>query len=135
MTTKDWFGRAWKIDGEIRALMREAQAAKDLVLRIAPRMGNVKVQTSRENFTENAMVRYLDYSEAIHRQTERLFAVKLEIYEAILQVDDRDLRMLLSLRYLSFLTWEQIAEEMEVEVRHVYRLHKRALAQAQEVIF
>ena len=53
----------------------------------------------------------------------------------ILQVDSRELRTLLSLRYLSYLTWEQIAEEMEVDVRHVYRLHKAALLEAELLIF
>nr|DAV39989.1 MAG TPA: ECF sigma factor [Caudoviricetes sp.] len=81
------------------------------------------------------MVRYLDYSDRIARRTEELFAVKIEAYEMILQVDSRELRTLLSLRYLSYLTWEQIAEEMEVDVRHVYRLHKAALLEAELLIF
>ena len=126
MTAKEWLGRAWEIDKEIRALKREALAAKDLALSITARLDGEKVQTSKENYAENAMVRYLDYSDRIARRTEELFAVKIEAYEMILQVDSRELRTLLSLRYLSYLTWEQIAEEMEVDVRHVYRLHKAA---------
>ena len=109
MTAKEWLGRAWEIDKEIRALKREALAAKDLALSITARLDGEKVQTSKENYAENAMVRYLDYSDRIARRTEELFAVKIEAYEMILQVDSRELRTLLSLRYLSYLTWEQIA--------------------------
>lgn len=135
MTAKEWLGRAWEIDKEIRALKREALVAKDLALSITARLDGEKVQTSKENYAENAMVRYLDYSDRIARRTEELFAVKIEAYEMILQVDSRELRTLLSLRYLSYLTWEQIAEEMEVDVRHVYRLHKAALLEAELLIF
>ena len=124
MTAKEWLGRAWEIDKEIRALKRAARAAKDLALSITARLDGEKVQTSKENYAENAMVRYLDYSDRIARRTEELFAVKIEAYE-----------MILSLRYLSYLTWEQIAEEMEVDVRHVYRLHKAALLEAELLIF
>ena len=60
MTAKEWLGRAWEIDKEIRALKREALAAKDLALSITARLDGEKVQTSKENYAENAMVRYLD---------------------------------------------------------------------------
>ena len=98
MTAKEWLGRAWEIDKEIRALKREALAAKDLALSITARFDGEKVQTSKENYAENAMVRYLDYSDRIARRTEELFAVKIEAYEMIMQVDSRELRTLLSLR-------------------------------------
>ena len=78
MTAKEWLGRAWEIDKEIRALKREALAAKDLALSITARLDGEKVQTSKENYAENAMVRYLDYSDRIARRTEELFAVKIE---------------------------------------------------------
>ncbi len=129
MTAKEWLGRAWEIDSEIRSLKREALSAKDLAFRVTAYLDDVKVQTSKEHVTENAMVRYLDYSERIVERMAELFSVKLEIYEAILRVDSTTCRTLLSLRYLQYLTWEQIAEEMDVDVRHVYRLHKSALEQ------
>lgn len=135
MTAKDWLGRAWNIEGEIRALKREALSAKDMAMSVTPRPADVKVQTSKVNHTESAIVRYLDYSDRLAMRLESLFAVKLEIYELILKVDSRELRTLLSLRYLSYLTWEDIAEEMEIDVRHVYRLHKHALAEVEKLIF
>lgn len=131
MTTKEWFERARELNREIRALKREADMAQDVAMGIASFGIGVKVQTSKENHKENAMVRYLDYANLISQQIEKLFAVKLEIYQIILLIEQRDFRTLLSLRYLSNLTWEEIAEEMEVDVRHVYRLHKNALSEAE----
>lgn len=134
MTTKEWFERARELNREIRALKREARDAQDVAMGIANFGDGVKVQTSKTNHKENAMVRYLDYSNQISRQIEQLFAVKLEIYQVILLIEQRDFRTLLSLRYLSNLTWEQIADEMEVDVRHVYRLHKSALLEAESLL-
>ncbi len=43
------------------------------------------------------------------------------------EVDDPELQSLLEQRYLNFRTWEQIAVDMGYNVRHVYRMHDKAL--------
>ena len=43
------------------------------------------------------------------------------------QVEDPELQTLLEKRYLNFHTWGQIAVDMGYNVRHLYRIHDRAL--------
>lgn len=50
-----------------------------------------------------------------------------EIFHAIQQVQDGRYRELLLNRYLRMMTWEQIAVEMNYDIRHVWRLHGEAL--------
>lgn len=45
----------------------------------------------------------------------------------IKEVDDPELQSLLEQRYLNFRTWEQIAVDMGYNVRHLYRMHDKAL--------
>lgn len=35
------------------------------------------------------------------------------------------------MRYLRYMTWEQIAVELEYNVRHIYRMHYDALSKIQ----
>lgn len=115
---EEWLKRGWKLDQEIRALKREQRLAA-------------------ENAEENncGAANALRYTMQIQEKTERLFSVKLELFECIMRLENRSHRVLLTLRYLSFLTWEEIAEILEVNVRHVYRLHREALIEAGTYIF
>lgn len=110
--------RGWKLEQEISALKREQMQA---------------TEQAEENNCGAANA--LRYTMQIQERTEMLFSVKLELFECIMRLENRAHRVLLTLRYLSFLTWEEIAQLMEVDVRHVYRLHREALSEAEAYIF
>jgi len=54
--------------------------------------------------------------------------------DVIAQVRDDTLRTVLTKHYAGGQTWEQIAEELHYTPRHIQRLHKKALAAAQDVL-
>ena len=127
MSTKEWLLRAWNIEKEIHALEREKESAKALATSVTAKYDDVKVQTSQGNSTENAILKYIEYENKIAERIDELYAVKREIFDAISKVDNTTYRTLLALRYLQFMTWERIAEEMRVDNRHIYKLHNKAL--------
>lgn len=127
MSTKEWLSRAWRIDNEIKALEQEAEKEKARATTITARYNDIKVQTSNGNNTEDAIVKYIDYIKKIENKIDERYDVKREIFEAISKVDNPTYRTLLTLRYLQFMTWEKIAEEMHIDGRHVYKLHNKAL--------
>ena len=57
----------------------------------------------------------------------RLVYLRTEIYAAIQQVTDRDVRRVLHLRYMGYRSWSAIAEEMKLSLRQIYRLHGEGL--------
>ena len=57
-----------------------------------------------------------------------------EIEKLLGEVGNPDYRLLLELRYLQGLTWEQIAKKMHYSWRHIIRLHGKALLQMQDVM-
>lgn len=54
-----------------------------------------------------------------------------DVMQVIKKVDDLELQTLLEQRYLNFRTWEQIAVDMGYNVRHLYRMHDKALKAVQ----
>ena len=76
---------------------------------------------------EDAVIKILALSEEINTDIDRLVDLKVEITHAIKKVDDVECALLLELRYLCFKTWEQIAVELNYDIRHIYRLHQQAL--------
>ena len=112
---REWLMRGWKIQQEIdslKLLQRQAlDAAKDVEAKQAA-----------------------CFATEIQEYTEQLFSIKIELFGCIMLIKKREHRILLTLRYLNGLTWEEIAEIQEVDVRHVYRLHKEALLAVSQMI-
>lgn len=125
---KQWLNRAHNIDKEIKSLKIERDKAFSRATSTVNGSGSEKVQTSKINATEGKYTVYADYVAEIDKRTAELYEVKAEILKAINKVDNSTYRLLLTLRYIRFMTWERIAEEMNYrDVRWVYRLHGRAL--------
>ena len=128
MDTKEWLERAWKIDNEIDALSDELVSAKERVLSVTAKCVGVKVQTSKTNRSDEAVLKYIEYKNRLSKRLDELYAVKSEIADVISKVGDATLRTLLELRYLRYFTWEQIAEKMDMSAYWVRTsLHAKAL--------
>ena len=82
---------------------------------------------------EDSMVRVLDYERHVNEEIDRLTAKRTEIEKDIYTVSDDTLREVLIRRYLLYQKWELIAEEMNYGVRHIYKLHLKALREFSEI--
>lgn len=76
---------------------------------------------------EKAIASLADEEQAIYADLAELAQIQIDINNVIKAVPDPRLQMLLELRYLMYKTWEEIAEILCYDARHVYRLHAEAL--------
>ena len=135
MDVKKWLSRGWKIQREIAALVEARQKAFYLACASGIYGDGVKVQTSQENRTEQRLLSLAEYDRHLIERVNQLYRVLEEIGQTIEKVTDGALRILLIERYINYKTWEQIAEVMGYkDVRHIYRLHKRALIAAEKAL-
>lgn len=89
-----------------------------------------RVQTSpscEASFTK-IVAKIIDLENAINDDIEKLLSLKLEIRTVINAVKDNEERLLLKHRYLNFLSWDDICENMNVSMRTAHRIHAAALA-------
>ena len=131
---KQWLNRAWKIEEEIQTLQREYADVKDRAMFIAGSIDSVKVQTSKTNTTEAAILKCIEYSEKIKYRIVKQYEIKLEIENVISKVNDSIHRTLLRKRYLQYKTWEEIGEELNYTTRNVLYMHGRALQVVKECL-
>lgn len=135
MTVKEWLNRGYWIDREINALLREQERSLVLATKTTAATDGERVQTSRGNSAEARFINYADYTNLIDERIDELYAIKREIITAINRVGDNTLRQLLIHRYIEFMRWEKIAEEMHYSYVHVvHTLHPRALAAISETV-
>ena len=68
-----------------------------------------------------------DLEEKIRLEMERMVELKIEIRDTINAVPDKDERLVLRLKYIQGMKWEDIGEEMSMSDRNARRIHERAL--------
>lgn len=85
--------------------------------------------TKRQSPMEDCVDKALDLAKDIGKEVEALMAERRLVCGIVERIPNARQKQVLELRYFSphIPTWEQIAEQMEVDVRHVYRLHGEAL--------
>ena len=127
MTPKEYLLRAWQIEKRIDRLIDErehiwarAEAVHSPVLSDMPKGRGTREWT-------DTVLELVDLCRTIDSEIRQLCRVKREVTEAIDSVEDMRYRRILELRYRSYKTWEQIAQETGYDERYIYKLHGRAL--------
>lgn len=135
MTVKEWLNRGWELDKEINQLLQSQREALTRATKTTCTSADEKVQTSKNNTTENKFVSYAEYSDMADKRIDELYEIKKEILAAVKELEDSTLRTLLVARYINFKTWEQIAADMHYSYKHiVHILHPKALSKLENVI-
>ena len=63
----------------------------------------------------------------IKSEIDRYVDLQNEIRETINKLKNNDEKLLLRYKYIFFMTWEEVAEKMNVSMRTVHRIHGNAL--------
>ena len=128
MTAKEYLQRAWQIDRRIQDKMNQAARLKEMATNVTATISGMPGSASRNNHKmDGAIATMMDMAKDIEAETQQLLCIKTETMQTIWAVDDSTCRTLLELRYISFLPWETIADEMDVSKRRVLQLHAQGL--------
>lgn len=138
MTTEEvkrWLNRGRMIDKEIKLLEAEYMKAKAAAQSTSCCTGDERVQTSRKNASEDKFAAVAEYSIMLDKRRAELCKIKAEILGAVNMVEDNVLRNLLFARYISAMTWEEVAGKLGYSYKHVVHiLHPKALKKIKNVI-
>jgi len=75
----------------------------------------------------DAVAKILDLQAEINRDIDDLVDLKRDIVTLLKRVDNTEYQTILEKRYLCFMTWEQIAVDLNYSIHHLYKLHNAAL--------
>lgn len=88
--------------------------------------------TAGGNPLENMVLRHMELQEQYHAKLAEADAAIAEIERAIQSLPPRE-RKLMRHRYIEALEWEAVCARMSYSWRQVHRIHRRALAQIEDV--
>ena len=118
-------GVKW-INKEIKGLYLELEALESGIIQ-KPTLSHSRVQTSRENKTENNLISVLKLKEDTLQRIERLTEERMEISRLIDKLANPLERSVLRLFYLNILDAWEVAEEIGVSTASVYRVRQKAI--------
>lgn len=132
---KEYLRRAYTIDRQIDAKMLEAARLRSIAEKVTAAMisdGAQHTGGGKGGF-ERAALELNQLENEVAQDIERLVRVKREIGSTIKKVGGKE-AALLSYRYLSFLSFEEISVRMSCTYRHITRLHGAALKKVSDVL-
>ena len=125
---KNYLMKAYRIDTRINKKLEQLTSLNELACKATTVISDMPGSPNRNvHKTEDVIIKILDLQEEIKKEMEGLVDLKRQILDSISKVEDSQLRTLLELRYISYLTWEQIAEEMNFGIDNVFKLNRKAL--------
>lgn len=135
MSAKEYLQQAYQIHRSIQARKQQVARLREIAECATSIANAARVSgTPARSKVESTVCRIADLQAMIQQDLCRLAEKYEEIQRIIDKVEDDTCRNILSLRYLSFLTWEEIAEKMDYNERHVRRLHGIALQKVKDVL-
>ena len=128
MDAKKYLSRAFELNRDLRFKERQLDRIKGTVPYSSPKYGDVKIDTNiRHSAVEHTAIRFVVLSDEIKETAEKLASLMKEIEGTIKKVGNSEVEAVLEMRYLSLMSWEEIAGSLGITVRHVFRLHRIGL--------
>ena len=118
-------GVKW-ISKEIKGLYLELEALESGIIK-KPTLSHSRVQTSRENKTENNLISVLKLKEDTLQRIERLTEERMEISRLIDKLTNPFERSVLRLFYLNDLDAWEVAEEIGKSKSSIYKVRQEAI--------
>ena len=125
-------GVKW-ISKEIKGLYLELEALEGGIIQ-KQTLSHSRVQTSRENKTENNLISVLKLKEDTLRRIERLTEERMAISGLIDKLDNPLERSVLRLFYLNDLDAWEVAEELGKSKTSIYQARKEALEHLASIV-
>jgi len=129
MTAKEYLSQAYRINRVVDVKLNRVRELQELATKATATISPTPTsRTQNVHSMENIIVKMLALRSEICDDIDKLMDTERAIQSAINAVDDVDCRVLLEMRYLSFMSWREIAENLRYSERGIFKLHGRALS-------
>ena len=133
MTAKEDLRQLKTLDCLIKAKELEKARLDDLTTKTSVNLSE-RVQGGSSGGTENTIIKALEIEEQIKSDIDRLRDLRVKTICMIDKLDNDKYRIILSMYYISNLTFEKIAENTGMTYQWIHKLHGRALKSFEKIM-
>ena len=122
-------------DSHIDTKLEDLHHLKEMVTKITPTLKDDVVSGGgNQDKLGDAIAKIVDLEAEIDRDIDRYVAAKQEISATLDKLTDPDQLQVLHKRYVQYMTWEQIACEMNMSYRNVCYIHGKGLQTVNQIL-
>ena len=135
MRAKKYLRQVRRIDDLVKAKFEQIEILRSISTKITTDLSADRVQGSHNPDKMSGLVaKIVDLENEITNDINELLSLQREVTNKINSMSNPEYRLLLSLRYLDFKTWEQIAVDLGCSYQWAHVLHARALREFEKVM-
>ena len=128
MTAKEYLSQARYLDARINTKIKQLEALNTLATSATSVLTGMPHSPNKATSKMADIVdKIVDLQAEINRDIDALVDLKSEMRSKLEMVPAEDYKAILEMRYLCFMSWEQIASNLGLSVPYTYKLHDRAL--------
>lgn len=127
MTAKEYLNQAFRLNEFIKSHLKELEQLNSIATSVTFDLDEYVSSGSVKDKVGETVTKIVALQDKINEEIDRLIDLKSEIHTVIEQVEDEDERLLLRMRYIEYMRWEDIASQMHFSLRNATRLHAVAL--------
>ena len=128
MTAKDYLLKERFLDDRINSRTQQIESLNEFAAKCTTTFSDMPRNPNRgHSRVEDCVIKIIDLEDSLKKDIEKLVDLKKEIMGVIKAVPNVEYQTLLEKRYLCFITWEQIAVDMNYSMQHIHRMHSAAL--------
>lgn len=132
MTAKEYLKQLKTLDNMINAKLLERERIRALATKVTSNLSE-RVQGSGSGGIENTVIKITELEIQINADIDKLVDLKVEATQIIDSLEDNKHKVVLSMYYVSNLTFEQVAENTDISSRWVRKIHGKALKKFEEI--
>lgn len=136
MEAKEFLKQPERLDLRIKNKLIEKQQWKDIALGITANMDGERVQSSSNSKSKmaEAIIKCVDMEAEIDSLIDELIDTKKNVIQTIEQLDSATEYNVLHMRYIQYLSLQEIADKYNRDYGWVTTTHGRALKSVQEIL-
>lgn len=132
MKAKDFLLQARFLDVRITSKLQQIDSLNDLATSCTSVLSDMPRNPNKGGSRmADAVIKIVTLQEEINEDIDKLIELKQKIMAVIKSISNTEYQTLLEKRYLCFISWEQIAVDMNYSIQHTYRMHDHALKEIQ----
>ena len=132
---RKWLNRAFYVNNKIKALEAVRERNRALATKCtASYESDGSTSGSQDNSKEKIIHEICDNDLAIRKELDSLVKIRTDISKKISELQNDELETILSMRYLGYMSMQQIADQMHYDRRTIQRKYIIALDKIKDVI-
>ena len=135
MTGEEFLNRGFSLKAKLNNLYEALEYWQAKATKASVAYSETGVQkTNRIKTNEEFIFKIIECEESLKKQIEKLYTIKLEIQNVILNVEDTTEQSILFKRYIKELSWNEIAKSENYTKRNIFNIHNKAIISVEKIL-